>query len=137
MQVNPYLIFDGNGKEAMTFYSSLLSGQLTMMTHGESPMADQVPPAAKNLVMHAAIDLGGSIIMGADAFPPGTGVPRQGFTVTINADSVDDAERVFKGLSQGGNVSIPMEETFFADRYGEVTDRFGTPWAVVKSKPMG
>lgn len=137
MEISPYLIFNGNCKEAFTYYATLLNGQLTLMTHGESPMGEQAIPEAQDLVMHGQIDFDGKSLMGADAFPPGSAVQPQGFSVMVGCPTVEEAERVFAALSEGGNVTMQMEKTFWAERFGEVIDRWGTPWMINCSKPMG
>ena len=136
MKFDCYLLFNGNCAEASQFYKELFgAAALNMMTWGDSPMADQMPPEKQGEIMHAQMPLGASSLMGADA---GTMFQQpQGFRVAFEADSAEDAERVFAALSEGGTVFMPMSETFWANRFGMLTDRFGIPWMVNHSKPMG
>jgi PhnB protein len=130
MQFTPYLNFDGRCAEAFRFYEHLFGGEIVMMqTHGESPMADQVPPDWKDLVIHARLLLGDGVLMGSDA-PPAMFKPAQGFSTSYQAKDEAEAERIFAGLAEGGTVHMGMQQTFWALRFGMVTDRFGTPWMV-------
>jgi PhnB protein len=127
----PYLAFDGNCAEAMRFYARALGGKLDMLTFGQSPMAEQTPEGARNQIMHArlALEENGSLYAGDS--PPG--MPYQGIhgvSITLNYDSVAQADQVFNALSVGGKVTMPFGPTFWAKRFGMVIDRFGCPWIV-------
>ena len=136
MQVNPYLAFDGKCRDAFEFYAGLLGAKIMMiMTHGESPMADQTPPAWRDKVIHATLDVGGTLLMGSDA-PPEHFEKAKGMSVTLSIDAPAEAERIFKVLSDGGAVGMPLQETFWALRFGTVVDRYGTPWMINCSRPM-
>jgi len=136
MKMNPYLNFNGKCAEAFEFYVKVLNGKdLRIMTFRDSPMAAQMPANEKDWVMHARVSVGGDTLMGSDA-PGGRYSKPQGYAVSFSVDTPAEAERVFKGLSEGGTVGMPMTENFFAHRFGMVTDRFGTPWMVVCEKPM-
>ncbi len=135
MKANAYLNFNGNCGEAFRFYEKALDGKnLHIMTHGD--MNPKAPAEGRNTVLHARLQLGETEIMASDAPPSGYTKPA-GTYVALNVDSPADAERMFKALSEGGNVTMKMEETFFAHKFGTVVDRFGTPWMVVSQKPMG
>jgi PhnB protein len=135
MQFIPYLGFDGDAREAMEFYAQVFGAQLHLMTYGDSPMAAQMPPETHGRVMHAFIDAGGGTLMGADA-PPGSNVDRGG-CVNAQATDVAEAERLFAALSEGAKqVQMPLQETFWAQRFGMVVDRFGKAWMVNCLKPM-
>jgi PhnB protein len=128
MQINPYLNFDGTCREAFTFYAGLFGGEIgMMMTWGESPMAGEMPPEMRDRVMHVSLSLGPTTLMGSDA-PPDRFQPAQGIWVSLSLDDEAEAERLFAGLSDGGSVAMALEPTFWAKRFGMVTDRFGTPW---------
>ncbi len=136
MKIAPYLNFGGNCKEAFALYERVLGGKIDMMmTHGESPMADQMGPQMRDKIMHAHMKIGEQSIMGSDA-PPQMMQKPQGFFVSLEIAAPEEAERVFKALSEGGAVVMPMEETFWAKKFGMAVDRFGTPWMINCSKPM-
>jgi PhnB protein len=131
-QLNAYLGFDGNCAEAMRFYERVLGGKLEMiMTVGESPMCDQVPPGNENRVMHARMVIDQTVIMAGDAMAgcePYQGM--KGFSMTLSYPSAAEAKPVFEALSEGGTVTMPLHKTFWAESFGMLTDRFGTPWIV-------
>jgi PhnB protein len=134
--INPYLNFNGTCAEAFRFYADTLGGRdLQIMKFGDSPMAGQVAETEKDMVMHARFFVGDVVIMGSDA-PGGRYNKPQGYAVNIGVETPEDAERIFGALSQGGNVGMPMSETFWARRFGMVTDRFGTHWMVNCEKAM-
>lgn len=136
MQVNPYLAFDGTCAQAFRFYEQALGGKIVMMmTVGESPMAAQATPETKNQIMHAALQVGGVTIMGADA-PSGMFSQPQGFSVSLGIDDEAEAERVFTSLSEGATIKMPLQETFWAKKFGMLVDKFGIPWMVNCAKPM-
>jgi PhnB protein len=130
MQFTPYLNFDGDCAEAFRFYAEAMGAEIVMMqTHGQSPMAGKAPPEWNDRVLHARLVLRDGVLMGSDA-PPQYFQPAQGLSVSFQASDAAEAERVFAALAEGGNVSMPIGETFWAERFGMVTDRFGTPWMV-------
>ncbi len=136
MQLNTYLSFNGQCKEAFQFYAKTFNGKIAMiMTYGESPMAAQTDPAFRDNVMHAALDFDGQRLTGADA-PPQRYQKPQGMSVLLSVNEAAEAERIFQALSENGVVHMPMQETFWALRFGVVVDRFGTPWMVNCAKPM-
>jgi PhnB protein len=132
MQPIPYLGFNGNCAEAMRFYEAALGGKIELMMSGaDSPMAAQIPQEFAQRIVHARLALhGGGYLYGGDAPAqmPYKGI--HGFGVTLNFDTVEEAQSVFDKLSAGGKVSMPMGPSFWARRFGMVTDRFGTPWIV-------
>ena len=135
MQIHPYLAFNGDCAEAFAFYEKALGGKITMkMTNGESPMADQTPPDQRNRIMHVRLEAGNAVLMGADA-PPHYHQKPAGFCVSLDVAAPAEAERIFKALGEGGKVNMPMAETFWAQRFGMLIDRFGQPWMVNCSKP--
>jgi PhnB protein len=135
MQTSLYLFFDGHCEEAVKFYAELLGGEVeNLMRYEGSPAAAHVPPDWRQKIMHGRLTLGDTVIMVSDAPPQRHHTP-QGFSVTLGFDNPAEAERVFKALAQGGQVGMAMEKTFFAERFGMATDRFGTPWMVLCEKP--
>lgn len=136
MQISPYLQFNGQCAEAFKFYEQCLEGKLEgMMTYGESPMAEQTPAEWRGKIMHAALRLDGQILMGADS-PPGQYQSPQGFSVTVTVEQTAQAERMFPALAQGGKITMPLQETFWALRFGMLVDRYGIPWMINCMKPM-
>ena len=130
MQLNPHLSFDGQCEEAFKFYQQCLGGNIqTMMTWGDSPMADQVPSECHDRIIHATLIAGGTTLMGADAPPDRYEEPR-GFAVAIQVNDPADAERIFAALSEDGTVTMPLQQTFWTVRFGMLVDRFGIPWMV-------
>jgi PhnB protein len=137
MQLNPYLMFDGKCEAAFKFYEQALGGQIVaMMPHEGSPMESQVPAEWRKKIMHARLTIGDKVLMGSDA-PPGQHQPMQGFSVTLSVDEPAEADRIFNALSAGANICMPIQETFWARRFGMLTDQFGTPWMINCEKPMG
>ncbi len=135
MKVTPYLNFSGKCEEAFKTYERVLGGKIGGMFYfGDSPMAAKYPELAKK-VMHARLDIGDQILLGSDV-PPEYSQTAQGFAVCLETDDVDSAERIFHELSEGGDVKMPIQETFWAKRYGHFIDRFGTPWMINVSLPM-
>ena len=130
MQLNPILSFNGQCKEAFEFYQQCLGGNIqTMMTWGESPMADQVSSDMRDKIIHATLIVKDSALMGSDS-PPGRYEEPKGFSVAIQIEDPADAERILHSLSKGGSVTMPLQQTFWATRFGMVVDRFGIPWMV-------
>ena len=130
MQLTPYLNYNGNCAAAFKFYEKALGAKIDMLqTHGETPMKDQVPADWHKRVMHAQLSVGGAVLFASDAPPDGYEKP-QGITVALQVDDPVEAERRFNALSDGGNVTMPIQQTFWAQRFGMVTDKFGIPWMV-------
>src|SRR6266436_9730219 len=130
MQLNPYLVFNGQCEAAFKFYERCLGGKIEMMmTHGDSPMAEQVPSDWRNKVMHVRMAMGDKVLMGSDA-PPDRYEQPKGFSVSVGVDKPADAERIFNALAQNGTVQMPLQKTFWAERFGMLVDQFGIPWMV-------
>ncbi|PKL76433.1 MAG: VOC family protein [Candidatus Melainabacteria bacterium HGW-Melainabacteria-1] len=128
MKINAYLNFDGSCRDAMTFYAEVLGGKLSsLLSFEEGGAGEHVPPEFKQAVMHACLEVGDQIIMASDA-PPGMYEKAQGTSVCLHPDSIADTERIFAALATDGKQIMPLAETSWAERYGIVTDRFGTPW---------
>ncbi len=130
--INPYLAFNGDCRQAFEFYAKVLGGKIVMMmTYGDMPAGSGPPPspATKNRIMHARMMLGDLPLMGGDA-PPDHTHKVQGYSVSIGVGEPKEADRIFKALSEGGTIMMPIAETFWAHRFGMLTDRYGTPWMV-------
>jgi PhnB protein len=135
MQLNPYLTFNGRCEAAFKFYEKVLGGKIeAMMTYGSSPMAEQTSPEWRNKIMHARLSIGDKILMASDA-PPDRYEAMKGIMVTLGIDDPGEAERIFRALSENATVQMPIQETFWARRFGMLVDQFGTPWMVNCEKP--
>jgi PhnB protein len=127
-EISAYLNFDGNCREAMEFYAKCLGGELTVMTFAQGKA--KVPPGSENRLMHARITNGPTLLMASD-LPPGMQYkPGSNVALSLNCDSVEEAERVFAALSKGGKVTMPIQQTFWALRFGGFIDQFGTNWMI-------
>jgi len=127
---NPYLTFNGNCREAMEFYNSVLLGKLELMPFSEAPM--DIPEEAQDQIMHSNIMFGdGAAIMASDTMPgsPVT-VVGNNFSISIQSTNMDEAKRIFTALSEGGTIIMPFEDTFWESRFGSCKDRFGIQWMV-------
>jgi len=130
MQLNPYLNFNGQCEAAFTFYAQCLGGKIVaLMTYGGSPAEPHVPPEWRSKILHARLAVGDEILMGSDV-PPDRFARPQGFSVSLQFKDPADAERVFRALAEGGTVKMPIQQTFFAARFGMCVDQFGVPWMV-------
>ena len=136
MHLHTYLNFGGNCEEAFKFYEKHLDGKITMlMRHGEQPDNVDVSPEWKRAVLHARMNIGGTELLGAD-IPPDRFQPIRSAYLSLTLGSDQEAERVYALLSDGGQIFMPMEETFFASRFAMLRDRFGTSWMLLHPKPM-
>jgi len=134
MKMNTYVNFAGTCADAFRFYEKHLGGTIgMMMTHGQAPDQTRVTPEWKDAVLHARISIGGTELLGAD-IP--TAQPMRSAYLSLAVDSDAEAERVFSALSDGGEVFMPMAETFFASRFGQLRDRFGINWMILHERPM-
>jgi PhnB protein len=134
MQVQPYLFFDGRCEEALDFYKKNLGATVDMlMRFKEAPEQSMVSPDSREKVMHSAFRISDTQVLASDGRCMGKPT-FQGFALTINAKDEADAGRLFNALGQGGQVQMPMNETFFARRFGMVADKFGVGWMVIAPK---
>lgn len=130
MQLNPYLSFNGRCEEAFRFYEKVLGGQIVaMMPHAGSPMEQHVPPEWREKIMHARLIVDDKVLMGSDAMPDRYETMK-GFNVTLGIDDPAEADRVFAALAENGTVQMPIQETFWAHRFGMLVDQFATPWMI-------
>jgi PhnB protein len=130
MNIHAYLIFDGHCAEAFRFYHQVFGGELVVMPFGDSPVRDEVPAEHRDRTMHAGLSVGGQLLMGSDTMPgePYDGI--KGCHISIQAEDVTHAERLFQTLSVGGSVQMALQATFWAERFAMLTDRFGVPWMI-------
>ncbi|WP_400193305.1 VOC family protein [Hymenobacter sp. B81] len=125
--IAPYLTFDGNCREAMQYYQQCLGGELQLMPFDEAPEADQLPVAVQAGIMHACLTKGPLTLMASDANgQPVT--PGSTITLSLNCTSAEEISTWFARLAEGGQVTMPLEETFWGATFGMLTDRFGMPW---------
>jgi len=130
MDAVPHLNFNGTCEEAFKFYEKLFGGRIEMLMPWSNIPNNELPPEMQDKITHASLRLedGGSLA-GSDA-PPSRYTRPAGFGVILNFKGVERAQRIFDGLAEGGQVGMPLAETFWAARFGMVTDRFGIPWMV-------
>ena len=134
MKMNTYVNFAGKCAEAFRYYEKHLGAKTgMMMTHGQGPDAGRWSPEWREAVLHARIHIAGTELMAAD-IP--NAEPMRSAYLSLGMDSDGEAERVFAALSNDGQVLMPMQETFFASRFGQVRDRFGINWMIVHERPM-
>jgi PhnB protein len=131
VRLDVYLNYAGVCEEAFRFYEQHLGGKITgMMRHGQMPDS-RVPDDWKNAILHARIEIGNLVLMGADI--PGAEPVRSAY-LTLTVDSDEEAERLYGLLSEGGQIFMKMEETFFASRFAQLRDRFGTSWMLLHER---
>ncbi len=135
MQLDAHVGFNGSCEAAFKFYEKALGGKIIYLkTYGETPMGAGMPAGWDKKIIHASLKLGDRLLMGSDA-PPERFKPPQGFTLSLDAKDPEEAERLFQALSEKAQVQMPMQETFWARRFGMLTDQFGIPWMVNCGKP--
>lgn len=126
-----YLTFNGHCAQAFAFYAKALDGKIVFsMTFGESPMAADTPKELHGRIMHATFEAHGLAIMGSDAMPGMAHEGFKGFSLSVQGKSVEDGQRLFSALSEGGQVTMPFGPTFWAKGFGMLVDQFGVPWMV-------
>jgi len=129
-----YLTFDGNCREAMQFYAKCLKGELQLVPFSDVP--GDVPKQAKDRIMHARLARRNAVVMASDTMP---GMPFQqgnNFSIAIGCESQQEIEKLFAALGEKGKVTMPLQETFWAARFGMLTDRFGIQWMFNLDKPQ-
>ena len=130
MKMNPYLSFKGDCEAAFKYYEQHLGGEMGgIFRYGGTSLSSSVPADWPDKIMHGSITIGGQTLQAADVAPDQYSTP-QGFSLTLQIKSTADAERMFEALADGGQVRMPLEKTFWAERFGVVTDRFGVPWII-------
>lgn len=140
MLVQPYLFFDGRCEEALAFYKTALGAEVTaMMRFKENPEPQQpgmCAPGSEDKIMHSNLRIGDTQVMASDGMAFGGKPEFKGFSLTLTAPTDAEAARLFKALSDGGQVQMPLGKTFYASSFGMVTDRFGVGWMVINPLPM-
>jgi PhnB protein len=131
MQIQPYLFFDGRCEQALDFYKQTLGAKVeALMRYKDNPDPKYNPPNSDDKVMHACVRIGDTQVMASDGNCQGK-PSFQGFSLTINAADAAEAKQRFNALAEGGQVQMPLNETFFAKSFGMVADRFGVSWMVI------
>jgi PhnB protein len=135
MKLNPYLNYGGNCAEAFRFYEKHLGGKITtMMTQDQQPDPKNIPPGWEKAVIYASITLGDSELMGNDVLGDRFQPIRSAY-LSLSVDSTAEAERIHTLLADGGQIFMPMQETFFAFRFSMLRDKFGTSWMIIHQRP--
>ena len=135
MQLSAHLIFDGQCEAAFHFYERVLGAKIVfLLRYGDSPMAEQTPPASRSKVIHATLQIGGQSLAGADVLPDQYERP-QGFYLLLSPSDPVLAEKVFTALADQGTVRMPLQKTFWSPAYGVLVDRFGIPWEISCENP--
>lgn len=134
MAIHPYLFFSGTCREAFVRYQEIFGGELQLMTMADAPDRENVPADQMHLVMHAALTFGEDLLMASDD-PTGDGGPVKGMSVNYTTTDDAEAKRVFEALGEGGQVTMPLAETFWSPKFGMCVDEFGVPWMVNVEAP--
>jgi PhnB protein len=137
LQPIPYLFFDGTCTEALAFYAEVFGGTVvSSLTYGEMPGDMPCPDEAKDRVMNAMLELpGGNMIYASDSFPCRATGPVSGFMIALNYPTVEEGQEVFDRLADGGQIVMPFDPSFWADKFGMLTDKFGIEWAINGNLP--
>lgn len=132
-QINPYLNFPGNTEEAFNFYKSIFGGDFAMIQRfGDTPEAGNVAEEDKNKIMHVGLPVGNNVLMATDAVGDMCTTLKAGnnISLSVSADSKEEADKIFNGLGEGGTIKMPMDNTFWGAYFGMVDDKFGVQWMV-------
>ena len=132
MKLYTQLNFGGNCEEAFRFYEKQLGGQITMMMN--QSQAPGAPAGAGKAIIHARMNIGDTVLIANDV-PPSVFKQMRSVYLYLSVDSAEEAERVHKLLAEGGEIYMPMEETFFATRFSMLRDRFGVSWSIIHERP--
>ena len=138
MKLNTYINFAGDCAEGLAYYEKNLGAKVIYkMTFADMPDAQNMPPGTNpNGILHARFELGGNLVMASDG-PPGQVEPVRSAYLCLSVDTDEEAERIYKVLSDGGKTFMPIQETFFAHRFAMLRDKFGISWMVIHERPMG
>ena len=139
MKLNPYLNFNGNAEEAFQFYQTVFGGELAIQRMSGAPGTENLTEREKNLVMHISLPIGdGQVLMASDC------VESMGHRLTVgnnnyiflSPDNREDADRIYNGLSVGGQIEMPLDDMFWGDYFGSFKDKYGVCWMISYSKPQ-
>ncbi len=126
--INTYLTFNGNCREAMTFYKECLGGQLSMQTIGESPMSDKMPQQMKDCILHATLTSGSAVLMASDMVADAGLMKGNSVSLVLQCTSEEEIRNSYTTLSTGGHATHPIEVTFWGALFGGLTDKYGSHW---------
>lgn len=137
-ELNTYLIFNGNCGEAMQFYAKCLGAELQLMKFGDVPGAspEGAPEGTKDRIMHARLTKGKAVLMASDNGPGMAFTQGNNFSISIDCESAQEVDKYFAALGDKGKITMPVQETFWAARFGMLTDKFGINWMFNLSKPQ-
>jgi PhnB protein len=130
MEIQPYVFFEGRANEAIEFYKKALGAEVAMLTRfKESPDQSMITPGSEDKIMHCELRIGTQSILLSDGQCSGQGA-FQGFSLSVTVDSIEEADKIFNAVADGGQVQLPLTETFFSKRFGMTMDKFGVAWMV-------
>ncbi|WP_136667861.1 VOC family protein [Flavobacterium sp. H122] len=133
-QINSYLTFNGNCREAMTFYQDCLGGELVFQTIGESPLSSDMPEQMKNCILHSTLSKGALVLMASDMVSEQGLIKGNSVSLSLNCSSEEEIKACYAKLSAGGTATHPLEESFWGTLFGDLTDKFGTHWILNYTK---
>ncbi|WP_460684396.1 VOC family protein [Niabella aquatica] len=133
-QINSYLTFNGNCREAMIFYKGCLGGELTFQTIGESPLSAKMPKRMKNCIVHATLSKEALLLMASDMVSEQGLIKGNSVLLSLNCSSEEEIKDCYAKLSAGGTASHPLEENFWGVLFGSLTDKFGNHWVLNYNK---
>ena len=137
MQLNPNLVFNGNAEEVLNHYRHALGGDVEIMRFSQSPEAASVSPEWANKVIYGTLRSPAGVVNVMDATPDRAGAPGDNFILGIEADTRAQTDEIFSKLAAGGSVTMPLDKTFWSQRFGMLTDKFGIKWMVSQSSERG
>lgn len=127
-QINPYLTFGGNCREAMNFYRDVIGGELSLQTIGESPMADKMPPQMKPYILHSQLKKDGLVIMASDMVGENGLIKGNAVSLMLGCSSEQEMKICYEKLADGGSMDHPIADTFWGALFGDLTDKYGNHW---------
>ena len=127
-QINSYLSFNGNCREAMNFYKECLGGELVLQTIGESPLCDKMPPQMKENILHSTLTMNALVLMGTDMLGEKGLVKGTAVSLMLNCSSEEEIKKYYANLSKDGQATHPLEISFWGALFGDLTDKYGNHW---------
>jgi PhnB protein len=127
-QINSYLTFNGNCREAMTFYKECLGGKLTFQTVGKSPLSEKMPKQMKNCILHATLKKDALVLMASDMVSEKGLIKGNSVSLSLNCSSEEEIKNCYAKLSAGGTATHQLEDSFWGALFGDLTDKFGNHW---------
>jgi PhnB protein len=127
-QINSYITFNGNCREAMTFYKECLGGELTFQTVRESPLSEKMPKKMKDCILHSTLTKGSLVLMGSDMVSEKGLIKGNNVSLSLNCNSEEEIKSCYTKLSKGGSQNHPLEDSFWGALFGDLTDKYGNNW---------